>query len=199
MKGDRERCLQAGFDAYVTKPVQLDELYDAIDRLAGPAPKDEPAERLSIPSMLPAPPASDPSAAIPKPDAESLFDRKRGMERAGGDAELLRELVEVFQTECPKWLADIDAAAAASDARRLQRAAHTLKGAVDNFGARPVYNAALRLEQMARADDLAGAAEAVATLREICERLQTELAAWLRDETSGRSGAAGSEREEMPW
>ena len=116
MKGDRERCLQAGFDAYISKPVLVDELYDAIDRLAGPALEDEPAPRLSIPSMIPSPPASDPSAAAPKPEGASLFDSKRAMERAGGDADLVQELVEVFQTECPRWLSDIS-----GRGRRLRR------------------------------------------------------------------------------
>ncbi|MCC6555259.1 MAG: response regulator [Polyangiaceae bacterium] len=204
MKGDRERCLQAGFDAYVSKPVQLDELHDAIDRLAGPAPEseDEPA-RLSL---APAPPLAAPSSpgapSSPAPRARpsaaaGLFHRERALARAGGDPELLRELLCVFLEERPRWLEDLAAALEAGDARRLQRAAHTVKGAVDNLGAPEAYAAALRLEQLARAGDLAAAPEAAAALRALVERLGGEIEIALGGGAAA-PGAAGT-REDVTW
>jgi CheY-like chemotaxis protein/HPt (histidine-containing phosphotransfer) domain-containing protein len=200
MKGDRERCLQAGFDAYVSKPVQVDELLDAIERLAGPAPESEGREgRLSLPPTLAFPPSSVATLTDPPPQpAVALFDRDKALARAGGDEELLRELLELFIEEGPRWLADIDAAIAAGDARKLQRAAHTVKGAVDNFGAPAAFDAALRLEQMARAGELGAAGEASAALRALIERLASELGVALREGADAPPGA-GAPGEEIPW
>jgi len=195
MTGDRERCLAAGFDVHVSKPVQVDELYDAIDRLAGPAQEDD--ERESTPRLsLLSPPATQraPSeldartetlalAGAPAPAAPQ-FDRERAMERVGGDEDLLRELVEVFQEERPRWLADIHAAIAAGDAKRLQRAAHTVKGAVDNFGAAASYKAALSLEQMARAGEIGAAPELARVLEASLGQLAGELGALIGTRTA---------------
>ena len=204
MKGDRERCLQAGFDAYVSKPVQVDELLDAIDRLAGPAlDSDDSAGQLSL---LPGRPTSGPTLPgvierreVPLARAALLYDREKALARAGGDAELLRELLEVFLEESPRWLDGIAAALAAGDARKLQRGAHTVKGAVDNFGAPAAFAAARSLEQMARAGDLAEASEASAALRALIERLAEELAAELREGASAGSSTDGSPGKETTW
>ena len=201
MKGDRERCLQAGFDAYVSKPVQVDELLDEIDRLAGPAHEsDEDAVRLSLPP--PPPPGHALPAAVELREApaptERLYDREKALARAGGDAELLRELLEVFLEESPRWLDDIDAALGAGDVRKLQRGAHTVKGAVDNFGAPAAFAAALVLEQMARAGDIAGAPQASAALRALVEQLAAELTAELR-EGAGAGVADVPRAEETTW
>ena len=205
MKGDRERCLAAGFDAYVSKPVQVEELYAVVDHLAGPAAEDEedaPA-RLSIgpPSgewpLTPRPPSGAPEAAPPGPPSlpapasepelveEPAYDREKALARVGGDEELLRELVEVFLEERPRWLAEIDAALAAADARRLQRGAHTVKGSVDNFGARATWEAAFALEQLARSGELDAAPEAATVLRASLGRLEVELQALLAELQGG--------------
>ncbi|WP_159397916.1 response regulator [Sorangium cellulosum] len=204
MKGDRERCLRAGFDGYVSKPVQVEELYDMIDRLAaGPSSLEiEDPARLSLgapgssTSLTPVPsstfesgPASSRSdertAGSPSSmAARPMFDRTRALERTGGDADLLRELVEVFLEECPRWMAEIDEAVTAGDARKLQRAAHTLKGAVDSFGARSAFEAAFTLEKMARANQLGSLAEAQFALRAQIDRLLPELVAFVREGTS---------------
>ncbi|WP_049876512.1 hybrid sensor histidine kinase/response regulator [Sorangium cellulosum] len=198
MKGDRERCLRAGFDGYVSKPVQVEELYDMIDRLAaGPSALEiedparmslgAPSSYASVPS-----PASDsgpPSTRseerlLPSPSsitARPMFDRTKALERTGGDADLLRELAEVFLEECPRWMSDIDDAVAAGDARKLQRAAHSLKGGVDSFGARGAFEASFALEKMARANELGSLAEAQFALRAQIERLLPELAAFVRE------------------
>ncbi|WP_437632859.1 response regulator [Sorangium sp. So ce854] len=197
MKGDRERCLRAGFDGYVSKPVQVEELYDMIDRLAaGPSSleiEDPASLSLGAPSSYPSVPSasldsgpastrserltSSPSSLTSRP----MFDRTRALERTGGDADLLRELAEVFLEECPRWMAEIDEAVTAGDARKLQRAAHSLKGGVDSFGARGAFEAAFALERMARANELGSLAEAQFALRAQVERLIPELAAFMRE------------------
>ena len=158
MKGDRERCLAAGYDGYVTKPVSLTELIavlrdvlPASDRRDGPP--TEGAESAS---------GRDSRRAIP-----DGFDRASALARAGGDEALLRELAGVFLTEVPAWLAGVDRAIDAGDADAIAKAAHTVKGAVDACGVVGGYDAALALERHAKGTtfQLARARELASTLR----------------------------------
>jgi len=76
------------------------------------------------------------------------------LERLGGDEELLREVAGLFLDEYPMLMDEIRSAAHARDADALQRAAHSMKGSVSNFGADGVYQAAFALEKKGRAGDL---------------------------------------------
>jgi HPt (histidine-containing phosphotransfer) domain-containing protein len=97
--------------------------------------------------------------------------------RVGGDRELLRELAGLFLVEYPRCVAELRAALAAADARRLERAAHGLKGSVANFGARPAVEAALALEQAGRGGQLEGAGELLRALEQVLTALHAELEA----------------------
>jgi signal transduction histidine kinase/CheY-like chemotaxis protein len=121
LKGDRERCLAAGMDGYVAKPIRADELHRAL------AP------------FLPA----DGQHPPPLNEADLL-------DRVAGDQELLQELVALFCADCPRMLGDVRAALDSHDADRLQRAAHALKGAVGVFGESSAWNTALHLEELGR-------------------------------------------------
>jgi two-component system sensor histidine kinase/response regulator len=170
MKGDRERFLSCGFDGYVRKPIHVHELLDAIDaqipcatrtELASIAPKDdEPEDRGPLSSM--------------RPNIE-LFDKAAALARVGGDEELLKELIVVFIGEVHRWLDDIRSAIVSADAAKLKRAAHTLKGAVDNCGASRAYDFALQLERLGGEGRLAGAEEIFAELEAEIERLLPAL------------------------
>jgi CheY-like chemotaxis protein len=152
LKGDRERCLAAGMDGYVAKPIQAQELRRVMDELAPP------------PAAAPAPP-------------DAVLDEAAALACVGGDRQLLVEISRVFAAQCPRWLADIREAIAQGDASRLRHAAHTLKGAVGNFRARGAFDEAQRLETMGRDGNLASAAGACATLEKQLDRLLPALAA----------------------
>lgn len=168
-----------------------------IDRLAaGPSSleiEDPAGLSLGAPSSYPSVPSAPLDSVPPSARSERLtsspssltsrpmFDRTRALERTGGDTDLLRELAEVFLEECPRWMAEIDEAVTAGDARKLQRAAHSLKGGVDSFGARGAFEAAFALEKMARANELGSLAEAQFALRAQIERLIPELVAFMRE------------------
>ena len=86
------------------------------------------------------------------------------LERVGGDEELLREITAIFLEDYPSLIGEIQAAIEAKDARRLEVAAHTLKGSVANFGAQDAIEAAYRLEQLGRNCQMVEAPEALRVL-----------------------------------
>jgi CheY-like chemotaxis protein len=131
LKGDRERCLAAGMDAYIAKPLRPQELFDVLADVVGAAGDGEG-------------PPLEPEAA------PAGFDMAAALERVDGDHELMRELAGLFLDECPRRLAEIRDAIDRKDGPGLQRAAHYLKGSVGNFGARHAAEAAGRLEQVGR-------------------------------------------------
>jgi PAS domain S-box-containing protein len=159
MKGDRERCLQAGMDAYISKPVQSEELLKLVEALGATA--------------APTPP--DTSDTPVNERAEEVLDRTVALARADGDETLLADLAKLLLEESPKMLAAVQAAVSEGDARRLERAAHSLKGAVSTFAAHASVEAAVRLERLGRAGDLAEAPQAYAALEAQIEKLRTAL------------------------
>ncbi len=103
------------------------------------------------------------------------LDREAALARVGGDLELLQEIARLFLDDTPNMLGAIEKAAESGDAKALERAAHTLKGCVSNFGAADAYEAALNLEKMGRAADLAGVPQGVDRLRKTLDELAPEL------------------------
>jgi PAS domain S-box-containing protein len=152
MKGDRERCLAAGMDGYVAKPIQPEELYGAIAALF-PAQKQD--------ALQP------PTPALAVPTSEVLNAREV-LARVGGDRELLRTLVQMFLNTSPEQMNELREAVRQRNAEAIRRVAHTIKGAVGNFSAGPAFEAALDLEMQARLQDLADVDAA-------CQRLHTAL------------------------
>jgi CheY-like chemotaxis protein len=146
MKGDRERCLEAGMDAYVAKPIRSAELLEAIDKVA-----------------LAAPPHAD------------AVDERALVSRLGDDRHLLAELIAVFLADCPLMRDAVHGAVSAGDAGALRVAAHKLKGSVANFSAKGAYEAALRLENLARQQDLRAAPAACAVLDKELRKLRRAL------------------------
>jgi two-component system, sensor histidine kinase and response regulator len=146
MKGDRERCLEAGMDGYVSKPIQTQELFGAIAALVRAAP----AAPTSV--VLNDSPAREDDVAI--------IDQTEALARVGGDWGLLKSLAEEFFDWYPAQREQLRKAIGRGDGRTVNRLAHTLAGTVGIFGARPAVEAAARLEAMGRDGNLAGAEEA---------------------------------------
>jgi signal transduction histidine kinase/DNA-binding response OmpR family regulator len=164
MQGDRERCLDAGMDGYLSKPLVTRELWDAVDRVT--------ADR-----RVPAP---GPSATEPDPDtAAHRWQHDAALARVEGDQRLLQELIALFVDDAPREIVAIRAALDAGDAVRLTAAAHTLKGAAATVAATAIAEAAHRLEELGRAEDLARARRALARLEQTVTDLLAELRAAL--------------------
>jgi CheY-like chemotaxis protein/HPt (histidine-containing phosphotransfer) domain-containing protein len=173
MKGDRERCLEAGMDNYVSKPLQPAELFDTVERLAT-AFHDDPRATASESTAVSAA-GTEPAGQPPPPDSPPDFDKAEAMERAGGDEKLLKELLAAFLSEYPPLMAQIRDAIAQRDARRLERAAHTLKGAAGTVAVSAASHAAQRLEIMGRTGDLAGATLVCTELEDTLRRLRPAI------------------------
>ena len=107
--------------------------------------------------------------------SEPVFDRNATLARVEGDIELLSVVVELFCDDSPGMLSEIRESIGRFDGKRLERAAHALKGAVGNFGARYACDAALRLEAMGRSGDFANADQECAKLEKEITRLQRAL------------------------
>jgi CheY-like chemotaxis protein len=162
MKGDRERCLEAGMDAYVAKPVVPAELYAAVEADYG--------DTASV-----AEPSAVEEAVAPPGAVEPLSGWNEAVERFGGKEDLVRDLVGMFLEEGPKLLEQISSDMVAGDAVGLRRNAHTLKGSADIFGAAALTNTAGRLEELGREGKLDEVAEVLITLRREMEELLPAL------------------------
>jgi len=103
------------------------------------------------------------------------------MERLGGDLDLFQEISGLYREDCPRLLSQIRSAVEGADAPALEKAAHTLKGCVANFGAQAAVQAALRLEKMGRARELAQASGACQTLENAIARFEQALEALARE------------------
>lgn len=105
-----------------------------------------------------------------------VLDYEVAMLRVGGDAELLKELAQLFLEEYPRLIAELRAAHQQGDAKQVERTAHGLKGSVANFGAKPAVDAAYQIEQLGRGGRLDPVAELLQSLDLALLALQSELA-----------------------
>ena len=156
MAGDREQCLAAGMDAYVSKPVRAAELFAAIDAVVSGTPASPPAES----------PAEIPSRSV---DVSSLLTG------FGGRADLVTDVIDVFLTDAPAMLTRMRRAADIGDVGELAAAAHALKGSAGLFTQGEPYERARALELRARSGDGSNANTACAEIEASVSRLLTEL------------------------
>jgi CheY-like chemotaxis protein/HPt (histidine-containing phosphotransfer) domain-containing protein len=148
MKGDEEKCLAAGMDGYVSKPVRVEFLRSEIQRVAKRKGADNTMSNLR-----------DAKANDGKSRAVNLDEL---LARVENDWDLLREIGEIFREDFPKYEAKLIDAAAGKDLAGATEAAHALKGMLANLSAAGAAAAASQLEQAARDGreaDLAGALE----------------------------------------
>jgi CheY-like chemotaxis protein len=173
MAGDRERCLAAGMDAYVSKPLRAEELLATVDRLGAPEGREGEAQGGAV--AVPAAARTDTSEGTMADDAAPVIDRNALLDSVGGSETLLREVVTVFLDDTPAQIASLDAATRARDANAIASAAHALKGSAGLFSKAGAYDAARRLQQAARQGELAGIDAASEDLKRELARLQDGL------------------------
>ncbi len=138
LEGDREKCIAAGMDDYIAKPVKIDDLRNALNRMASVRDLEQQVRETGGASPI------DPAVIA-------------GFREFDADGDFLGKLIDTFIDNTPSILADARSAIAAKDAGQLRRSAHTLKGSCSNFGADGMRDACARLEQLASGDSLSGA------------------------------------------
>ena len=152
MQGDRERCLEAGMDEYLAKPLDPKMFLQTVEGAA--LPGDTAGEEPSISK------------------SENSVDESSILARFSGDRKLVLTLANAFCGDCPGMMARLRSALRSRDAAALADAAHALKGSVGNFGPSAAFDAAREVEKLAREGKLDGA-------REVCSELEKQITSFL--------------------
>lgn len=142
MRGDEERCREAGMDGYVSKPIQQGILFKEIDRVLSSSARDSHLRAGAGQTIR--------DGALP------VYDRADALSRIAGDEELLETLIDMFRNDASGYLEEIQSALAKGAMADALRAAHTLKGVLATFSARRAESCVRHLEQLASEGNAAG-------------------------------------------
>lgn len=144
MQGDRERCLAAGMDAYLAKPIKLDDIRATLLRWLPPSSPEKQAPGTVV-------------SPLSVSEEQAIFNPVQMLQNIGGDQELLIQLVTMFLERHGEILSHIRQALSQGDAMTVERVAHTLKGTAANLCAPEVALVAGQLEAVGRLGTLHGA------------------------------------------
>jgi two-component system sensor histidine kinase/response regulator len=157
MKGDKERCMAAGMDGYLSKPIRPQELDGVLEtyssRIRRAAADAEPRE------------------------AHSCVDERELLERVDGDLSFIAELAEIFRRDYPAQISRLHEALAAHDSEKVERAAHSLKGALSNLAATHASALAASMETMGKSGNLSSLRLTLTRLEDELQRVDSRLQA----------------------
>jgi PAS domain S-box-containing protein len=181
MRGDREACLAAGMDAYVSKPIRAKLLLDTMESLVGSAAEAAATEAGPVPQG--------------PPQDNAVLDWSDALANVRGDKELLRSMARAFLEELPRLMTAMRQAVACPDRAALRLAAHTLKGSTHYFGAHRAFELAFRLETVAREGNFAEAENALVALEAEMAQLTPVVSRYAIEICAAPTPDAGSDPE----
>ena len=170
LQGDRESCLAAGMDDYLSKPFTQQALGQTLSRW------------ISLPRVAPPAEAPEPAPADDSVINLQALDNIRALSPSNGDA-LLERVLQAFLRDTPAHLHTLRQAIAADDAEQLRKAAHSLKSSSANIGASMLAQRSKELEQLGRNHTTAGAAPLLADMEHSFQAARQALGALLEKET----------------
>ena len=170
-KGDEQRCLDAGMNGYLPKPIRKTGIYEAIRGMVADktGPQDDSTSSDQAETSAPSPAPS----ATPKTGS---FNLQVALESVDGDQELLADVIGVYLDECPRLLRELGEAIEAKDFKTVQRTAHTIKGSSRIFGNTALIESARKMEERGRDEHLEACEpdreELEAIAQHLCQQLK---------------------------
>ena len=161
LKGDRERCLEAGMSDYLSKPVTMEAVRNMLENWAAKS------FTIDAPRNAEKNPCDGPDAPEQQP-----IDVEMALDQLDGDRELLDDVVRVFVDTVPDLLRELRSAFSRSDAKQVRASAHSIKGAASNICAEPIRDLAQRIEEMGKQDELEHLDSALVQLQDHMDRLR---------------------------
>lgn len=166
LRGEREKCIAAGMDDYLAKPLTPEALYSTLRRWL-PSARPSPSESVAIPET---PPTDETEPVL----NVRVLENFRQLQ-APDEPDLVQQLIDLYLADVPERLNALHQAIAQGDATRLAQTAHSLKGSSANIGAQRVARVCLELERCGKANDLTNVAEQLAVLEQEVERARQAL------------------------
>jgi CheY-like chemotaxis protein len=164
MEGDREKCINAGMDDYLTKPINPQELFKTITKWVKSKLKDEFSEEPPLPEE------ARTAQVIKSQQGAPLIDMEAAMARFGNDRDFFREMAEEFLNYVPEQIKVLEEAVQSDDTDSVQKTGHSIKGAAGNLSAQKIFSLALIIENKGRSKD-------IADVSPLIEDLKTEVSA----------------------
>jgi PAS domain S-box-containing protein len=165
MTGDREKCLEAGMDDYISKPIDIQKVSDLLNQWAERLERDRKFKDARSSTTV----QSSASSRL----AGEPVNVTRALDNLSGDRELFAEVLGIFLESMPDSITTLKTAVSSGDAEQLRMVAHGLKGAASNVCAEPARRSAERLERLAAEGNYAGVEQALQQLEEAFQDLKT--------------------------
>ncbi len=160
MSGYRGKCIEAGMDGYISKPLNKGEFYKILQKLTA-------GEHIIKDTQ-------NHDTAAGK-QASYLIDKDAVIARVDGDTKMLKEVIEIFFNKYPALLSEMQNAITEGDSKIVEREAHAIKSVISNFSAHQAYEAAYKLEKIGESGELSKAEDAYKDLEGEIERLEEAL------------------------